>query len=138
MSRLSDLVAEIERRTAVETSLGGISPEHRVQLASALADLEATASVARPAIRRRNELKRELAELEASLLPYDRARERLRAARRSAANDRESRADRFHRYRNGTDKLIDRLDKLDPGWRERVIQGGPLLRPDHETWEVTR
>ena len=136
MSRLSALVAEIERRTTVETRLGQMTPENRALVANARAELEATASCVRPAIRRRNALKRELAELEASLMPYDRARERLRDARRSIADDFEHRIEGLYRYRDNTDKLINRLDRLDPEWRERVIHGGPMLRPDHETFEA--
>ena len=136
MSKLSELVAEIQRRTAVETRLGQMTPENRALVANARAELEAIASCVRPAIRRRNALKRELAELEASLMPYDRARSRLSQVRKATAKEGERRYDRLCRYSADTNLLIGQLDLLDPEWRERVIHGGPMLRPDHETFEA--
>lgn len=127
---LHDLVAEIMRRTDKETALGLPTPQQQADLDRAGECLASIRVSVQEYVRRRAELRRELESLDAILGQYDEARRRLRIAQQAARGDQGRRDARLYRYRAGTDKLIDRLDRLDPEWRARVLSGGPMLRPD--------
>jgi chromosome segregation ATPase len=138
MSILGDLVAEISRCTDQETMLSSPSYELQAELASAKLMLTvAMLEVRDGAIRRRRELRRELSQLNNHLCSYDSARREMCRVRLEIEREQEERYRLLVRLEARTNRLIDRLDALDPEWRQRAANGGPILRLDHADYEVS-